>query len=290
MSVGEYVTGRTLEKDLEYLRDTYMAEVVFNRKIKKYELKDAGVFLLNLEASKREVQALAAGLRMSAHFLPHLKKHADSLWEKLKIHIPSDLAEWGEDLARSTVIATPIEAVSADILEALIDAKHKKTAIAIEYASPNKTSEYVVSPYDIYFRGHAWYMASFSHRHGKLGTHRISRVKNVSETDEPFVRQEHEDDARNYVASAWYCSSGDGEARYHVKVRALPALAASLRGIQWHPTQQIEEEPDGSIVISADVPALEEVARWVLASAPGVRVVEPEGLAKLVRKYANCFE
>lgn len=55
----------------------------------------------------------------------------------------------------------------------------------------------------------------------------------------------------------------------------------------WHPSQKIEECPDGSIILSAEVPHLEEVAKWILATAPFAEALEPPELRQKVVELAR---
>ena len=151
----KYHQNRTLQNDLDFLRDQG-ADIQYDRRRKKYVLKNDNSFVINLKVSKREIEALSAGLKMASHFLPHLDHEASSLWEKLAIYIPTKYTERGNDLAQSTVIAIPVAPVKDDIFNTLIEAKYKKSAIRIKYSSPDKEPrEWILSPYDFYFRGAA---------------------------------------------------------------------------------------------------------------------------------------
>ena len=51
---------------------------------------------------------------------------------------------------------------------------------------------------------------------------------------------------------------------------------------KWHPTQKIEESPEGGVILTAEVPHLPEVARWILSGAPHIHVLEyAEGVLQL---------
>ena len=56
--------------------------------------------------------------------------------------------------------------------------------------------------------------------------------------------------------------------------------------MKWHPSQQTMLQPDGSVVLTAEVPHLEDVARWVLAGAPNAKVIAPPQLRHIVRDLA----
>lgn len=87
-------------------------------------------------------------------------------------------------------------------------------------------------------------------------------------------------DTRSFASSAWYGCSGGG--RHKVAVRVRAPLATVVEETKWHPTQRIEHMDDGSITISAVVPDLDEIGRWVMASAPYAEVLEPLSLRESI--------
>ena len=279
-----YEQNRTLQNDLDFLRDEG-AEIIYDRHSKLYILEHDGSFIVNIKISKEEIEALSAGLKMASHFLPHLNDQAKNLWNKLAIYIPKDLTEAGNDLAKSTVMAIPVAPVKAEIFNLLIEAKYKKRAVNIRYVSPNKSyvspdkkrRQWILSPYDFYFRGNAWYMVSYNHHHKVLSIHRISRIITASFAfDTDYVSPEDGGFSDDYVLTAWHIAPGTE--KHLVKIKLFGNLADSMREIKWHPTQKIEELSDGSVILTAEVPYLDEFARWVLAGAPNAKVIEPEEL------------
>ena len=280
-----YEQNRTLQNDLDFLRDEG-AEIIYDRHSKLYILEHDGPFIVNIKISKGEIEALSAGLKMASHFLPHLNDQAKNLWNKLSVYIPKDLTEAGNDLAKSTVIAIPVAPVKAEIFNLLIEAKYKKRAVNIRYVSPGKKGrQWILSPYDFYFRGNAWYMISYNHHYKVLSTHRISRIINASFAfDTEYVSPRNGGFSEDYVSTAWHIAPGTE--KNFVKIRLFGNLADSMREIKWHPTQKIEELSDGSVILTAEVPYLDEVARWVLAGAPNAKVIEPEELKSIVKEFA----
>lgn len=285
-TVGEYASERTLQNDLHFLRETYGAEIQYNYYERLYIMIYAGTFQINLKVTKEEVETLTAGLKMASHFLPHLEKYADSFWEKLGNYIPNEVISWGADMARSTVMATPLAPVKAEAFNVLMEAKHNRNTVKISYASPGKKPrQWLLSPYDLYFRGNAWYLVSYNHSYKNLGIHRVSRIIKATLTDKPYVTPEESGFTDDYVASAWHINPG--LEKHFIKLRISNPLADSLREIQWHPTQKIEDDINGDIILTAEVPYLNEVARWVLAGAPSVHVLEPDELKIMVRGFAE---
>jgi predicted DNA-binding transcriptional regulator YafY len=72
-----------------------------------------------------------------------------------------------------------------------------------------------------------------------------------------------------------------------VRIQFAPEAARAVKEREWHPTQRIEEKPDGSVILKMSVQGLSEVARWVLYHAPYAKVLEPEELKKTVAEHAK---
>ena len=155
-SIGEYTSNRTFQNDLYYLRGVYGADIKYDSHKKLYVMESAGTFQLNLKITKHEIEALTAGLSMATHFLPHLKESSDSLWDKLRKFILEEIILSAYEIINSTIMATPIAKVDAEIFNTLIEAKQSKKAVNVLYSAPGKMpKQWLLSPYDFYFRGNA---------------------------------------------------------------------------------------------------------------------------------------
>ena len=128
-------------------------------------------------------------------------------------------------------------------------------------------------------------MISYNHSLKALSTHRISRIITASiANDVEYVLPEEGNFSEDYTATAWHIAPGNE--KHFVKIQLFGNLADSMREIKWHPTQKIEDLSDGSIILTAEVPYLDEVARWVLAGAPNAKVIEPEELKSIIKEFA----
>ena len=285
-STGEYSCLRTLQNDLRYLRETWGAEIRYDPKRRVYVLEHPGNFIVNLKITRHEAEVLTSGLKMASHFLPHLKEAARSLWRKIDTYIPRDISRESSHLAKMTTIAVPAAKVNPKVFDAILDAIRSRHAVEIRYKSPGKSArQWTVSPYDFYFRGSSWYLAACNHVFGSLNIYRAGRIQSVKASGEQYIRPEESGYSEEYISSAWYVTPG--KAKHRIRVYVSEYLADSIRELNLHPTQRIEPCDDGGIILSAKVPNLEEAARWVMAGAPNVRVIEPEELREIVNDYCR---
>lgn len=285
-SVGDYSSRRTFQNDLCYLRGIYGAEIRYDAHERLYVMESPGIFHINLKLTESEITALTAGLKMSSHFLPHLKESASSLWEKLSGYIPDETLSLGAEIMSSTMNTLPVAETDAEIFRTLLEAKRSKKAVSILYSAPERMpKQRVLSPYDFYFRGNAWYMASFNHKYRNLGIHRLNRIISASISDEEYVMPEDAGFTEEYILSAWHVIPGSE--KIPIKVHITEPLAESFRELKWHPTQKVIECSEGGIILTAEVPDLYEVARWVMSGAPHIIVIEPDDLKDIVIEFAE---
>ncbi len=280
-----YASGRTFERDAEFLRDEYGVEISYSRETRLYSLCSRGTFILNFTMGEREVLALSAGLRMAEHFLPHLREEVSELWSKLKALLPEDLARQGDELGGSAVVALPVSTVDPEVFEAVLDACRSARTLEIAYTSPygdRAPRSHVVYPWGVFFQAHAWYLWAGNAKYPDTGTYRISRISSVRQApDIPRIDPPEGEDLRSYASSAWYACAG--RACREVAIRVMPPLSRVVAETVWHPSQRTEEREDGSIILRASVPDMGEVVRWMLASAPYALPLEPPELrARLV--------
>lgn len=283
----EYTQGRTLERDLAYLRDQYGVEIEYDRRRGAYRLRGTGRFVAVFDLTEREVTALAAGLGMASHFLPHLQEECESLWGKIRFRLPSGLSDHGERLGKAAVVALPVSPMDPKVFETCINAIRRSCSIRIRYRSPygdGAAKSYELSPWGVFFRAHAWYLWAGCPGAGEARTFRISRILHASMEERPLDMAPPESGVAAFAESAWYACPG--EPCHSVAIRVRPPLADVVAETPWHASQSLSREPDGALLLKARVPDLDEVARWVMASAPYAEVLEPGELRKKITALA----
>jgi predicted DNA-binding transcriptional regulator YafY len=72
-------------------------------------------------------------------------------------------------------------------------------------------------------------------------------------------------------------------------LRFSPLAARYIREKTWHPTQRLDNQPDGGVVLTLRVNHLLEVKRWALSWASDCEVLGPEELRRLVREELSLL-
>ena len=65
------------------------------------------------------------------------------------------------------------------------------------------------------------------------------------------------------------------------------AAAKRVMETNWHPSQHLETQPDGSLVLTLDVGGLLEITPWLLSWGASVEVLEPPSLRDSIARIAR---
>jgi predicted DNA-binding transcriptional regulator YafY len=94
-------------------------------------------------------------------------------------------------------------------------------------------------------------------------------------TPDTFEAPSSDDFARRMLR-AWDVIADEDPVR--VVVRFSAAVAARVAETRWHPSQELEPQPDGTLRWTATVAGTREVRIWILGWGPDVEVLEPGAL------------
>jgi predicted DNA-binding transcriptional regulator YafY len=159
----------------------------------------------------------------------------------------------------------------------VLDAIARRHSLRCCYVSPGDSVPLALNldPYWLLFYLYAWYVVGRSDYHDKVHTFRLSRLKNVFPNNQRFTRPETYSLA-DYLGNAWGVMPGD--ATHEVQLRFSPAVGTDVAEIRWHKTQRTVKDSDGSVVFTATVDGLDEVAWWVHGFGNHVEILSPEAL------------
>ena len=78
------------------------------------------------------------------------------------------------------------------------------------------------------------------------------------------------------------------EAPQDIKLRISADVAHFFRESQWHASQHLVPEKDGTLLVTFKAGGLEEMARWILSWGKEVKVLEPPKLVSLVERQLTA--
>ena len=151
----------------------------------------------------------------------------------------------------------------------------------LRYAPPHRSvDEYLFDPYTLLFYNNSLYLGGYTHNRQALRLFLVDRLQEIEVTGERF---EVPDDfaIEDLTGSAFGLVDG---APQRVRVHFAEPIAHLIRERTWHPSQQIEELADGSLILSFTAGGERELLAWLYSYLPHVKVLEPASLRKAFRQ------
>lgn len=271
------VSKRTVYRDLQAME--LDAELPIWQDKGKWGL-EAGAFLPPLALTLPEATTFFLAARVLAKATDEHDPELLSAFVKLAEILPDVLAEH----LHATVDAyasTPRNERFTRVLRVLTKGWAERRVVSIEYGpgvyDPHKGARQTrVRPFAIEPSAHtrALYLIGYDEGRRARRTFKVERILEASLTPETFEGRTG-DIARDLLA-AWDVVSDEPPVR--VVVRFAEAVAARVAETRWHPTQDVDPAPDGTLVWSATVSGLLEVRSWLLGWGATAEVLEPHEL------------
>lgn len=187
-------------------------------------------------------------------------------------------------------------APKAALLDALTLAIEECRVALLTYQSERSTEPVTreVHPYAWVFHRNWPYLVAYATEHKEVRLYKANRMHDAQVTDLRFPRPGQFDVAEYFAGSFGVFRGGNG-ALQTICVRFTAAVAQYVAEKQWHPSQQLERQPDGSLLATFRLSATQEFERWVLSFGKQAQILEPKALREavadelrqMVEGYAN---
>lgn len=137
-----------------------------------------------------------------------------------------------------------------------------------------------IDPYVLVHRWGWWYVIGFCLLRSGLRSFRVDRIQEISLTSERFTIPP-DFDVQTFLKNEF---QNEGKVDVRLRFFAQAAYIARANQSYW---ESLEEQKDGSIIVTFSAPDLNWAASSVLSYGPAVTALEPPALQKLVREWAK---
>lgn len=286
------VSERTIYRDIAALSMGGMP-IYFDPDSRRYRFTDK-VFLKPLTFALDEAAALLQCAQAFVKDAIPLSRALQRAQERILASLPAEKQREADELRHviDIKVSKYPSQVCTDTFSCVEQAVHKKLRIKVKYytKSTDQLTERLLEPYIIAFRGKAWYLVAYCHLRCAVKLFRIDRIQEVEVLPDTFVVPRNFS-AAAYFDGSWLIEQGDP---LRVKLRFLPEAAKWVRDEQYHQSQRMVEEEDGSLLFEVTVNGSREITKWILSFGPAVEVLEPDTLrqdvAALIRQSLRQYE
>lgn len=209
---------------------------------------------------------------------------------KLLSNLPKNLQDEVCELASTISVhmgVTGSMPESVPHFERILHALSDRCNLRIKYDSfaEKKQISTLCSPYRLLFSRRSWYMIGRSSLHREVRMFHVGRVLDSELVDQPYEIPTSFS-LEKFIGNAWHLIRNPQE-NHRVVVRFQPMVARNVAEVNWHKTQKLNWNDDGTLDYTVQVEGLSEILWWVLGYGDKAEVLQPPELRKMVVEHIN---
>jgi predicted DNA-binding transcriptional regulator YafY len=283
------VNPRTIQRDIEYLRDMYGAPLEYSPAHGGYYYTEENFFIKGVPLTEGELFSIALFDQLLDQYRNTPREQAlRAIFSKIVQCLPDHVSVDAGFLS-SQLSFIPDHAGNIDIkvFETIFKALKKKQTIQFEYRSLEQ-SEYAprtADPYHAICQRGNWYFIGYCHDRQEPRMFAFSRIRNAGLGKGSFVIPADFDPHIYFDKEMGVWASSRTAKKIELQFEKEIGIYALDR--QWHSTQTVRENKDGSVYVSFTTTQIPEVFRWVMGQGHTIKVLGPPDLVDMVKAEAE---
>ena len=277
------VSEKTILRHIDQMKSLHDAPIKYDYAKKSYYYTEKSYKLPLISMNESDLFAIAiAEKTLKEHEGTPIYEKLRRIFFKLGRYLPEKVSlesAWVD--SKISVNPGRHTNIRPDIWTDVTRALQNNRTLKIAYQKPSavKANYRKVDPYHVVSYQGDWYLIGFCHLREEVRTFSISRIKKVKTLNDTFMIPENFD-----YQESWRNCFGifKGENDIKITIRFSSESAPYVKEREWHPSQVLKENKDGSILLSLTTNHLDEIKRWVLFWGSGAEVLEPSELRELL--------
>ncbi len=176
----------------------------------------------------------------------------------------------------------PKVSLAPDLLDAITESLRGPFRLRVRYKSAD-TAPRILEPHGVLMGHRTYLVARDPAKGGSIRSFRLDQILTAEVLDESFA-MEHGFSMERFAAQSfgvWQDPAQFGE----VVWRFSPKAASRAAGFRFHPSQVLEPQPDGGLIVRFQAAGWLEMAWHLYQWGDAVEVLAPEGLRALVEGH-----
>ncbi|GHT97908.1 hypothetical protein FACS1894142_3490 [Spirochaetia bacterium] len=283
------VNPRTIQRDIEYLRDMHHAPLEYDKAHNGYYYTEANFFVKSITLSEGELFFVALFDQMLQQYRnTPIEKNLRAIFKKIAQAMPDNVTVDSSFLdSQVSVMSDHSGHIEPQVFQTLFTALKTHQTICFEYRSLGETThkKREADPYHAICQHGSWRLLAYCHNRKEPRMFVFSRFKKVSLTGKKFtIPADFEPEAYFDKDIGVYAS-----ARTPYTVELLFNSEAGTYALEqyWHKTQIVKQQEDGSVYVQFTTTQIPQVLYWVMARGHTVQVLQPQILIDMVRNEAQ---
>ena len=280
------VSSRTIQRDIEYMRDMYNAPIEFDAYKNGYYYTEENFYIKSVPLSEGELFSVALFDQLLEQYRnTPLENDLRSVFKKIEMSLPNKITLDSSFLQnQTTFIPDQMGTINPENFSKIFSALKNRHVLDFEYRPLQKTTWMTrrINPLHAVCQKGNWYVMGFCHDKKDIRVFNFSRMQNVTESKEEFDIPEdfNPDKYFDKEIGIWLSATK----KYTVELLISAEIGTFALERSWNKNQKIEQREDGSVWVSFETTQLPEVKRWVLGQGKTVKVQGPDELIAQVKE------
>lgn len=278
------VSERTVINDIQFLKDRLNAPIQYSHTHRGYFYTNSSWRLSSFPVTEGDLLAFFLSMELTHRYLgtPFEKPLRDSI-QRLTNILPDKVQISISELSSHYSVRTGATAeTDPETLITLQEAIQNQHPVDMVYftAQRGQETERVVHPYHLFNMHGEWYLIAFDRFRQGVRQFSLPRIRALHILVEETFEIDSTFSPEYYFGKSF--QSEHGENIVEVTLLFDAYQARYIRERAYHSSQQLEEQPDGSVIMRFTTGAIGEVQRWIMSYGSHVRVLAPESLAQSI--------
>lgn len=283
------VTQKTVQRDIDYLRDQWDAPLAYDRIKKGFYYTKPTWALPSVVMSEGDLFAIMLASRVLEIYRgTPVSNQLATVFGRLAAMLPDKLSiDPATVQARFSFRGTTAKPVDAGVWQMVVRAVLRQETLSIRYrpfdaekTEPGKMSR--INPYHIANLQGEWYVFGVHAGHDDVRQFSMARIEKAVSTGDRFTLPS-DFDPEKLLASVFGRFAG-GDEVHNVRLLFSKDVARWVTEREYHPQQQIKIRRTGEVELSFPAKGLFEVQRWVLSWGHDVTVLGPKELLEGIQQ------
>lgn len=256
---GLACSDRTIQRDLESIRNEFGIEISYDRTCRGYRIDDTNS--LNQETFLRFLE--------TAHLAELLGDNLNKSQSALSyVQFENTGALQGIHWLKDLLIAVY---------------EHRKIVFTHENYQKETIKQVRLNPYLIKEYQSRWYVVGIPDGMTEFRTYGIDRISNLQVLHEKLRYRKADVPSAYFDQAIGVVYSGDPPEK--VVLKFTPLQGKYVKALPWHPSQTILKEDETGLEIQLEVVINYELVRMILMHGNTVKVLHPKSLIKEIKKH-----
>ena len=280
------VSSRTIQRDIEYMRDMYNAPIEFDAYKNGYYYTEENFYIKSVPLSEGELFSVALFDQLLEQYRnTPLENDLRSVFKKIEMSLPNKITLDSSFLQnQTTFIPDQMGTINPENFSKIFSALKNRHVLDFEYRPLQKTTWMTrrINPLHAVCQKGNWYVMGFCHDKKDIRVFNFSRMQNVTESKEKFdiPKDFNPDKYFDKEIGIWLSATK----KYTVELLISAEIGTFALERSWNKNQKIEQREDGSVWVSFETTQLPEVKRWVRGQGKTVKVLGPDELIAQVKE------